>query len=382
MTRLPGANIFLSVCCLDIPNFKEIYTRPMNVVSLQFPSVFETAFGNMENSAKDLINGLKIKRDNSWYLVGNLAKKNGINAGKVTNAAPTEEDFDVLFKAALINLTGKLTNPVTLTLGFPFATYNVFKPAAEQYLSKRHFLVEYDTQTFNINWSIKRETFDIERSEVIPEIVGGIIGLKRKLAGTIPQNFIAISFGFGTMEATMVSADGLVHRTSLSTHGIRYAINNLTRELNRKYYLELKNEHHLDDAFMKGSVFVNRKRIDILEMRKEVLIQYYKEVVSPVLRRHLTDMDFEACEKIYLLGGGANYRELTDALREEFESFIPVEIAPEPEKLASIGYLYNSLRLSDNNPARCAGVDLGNAFSMVSYFSESTGGAGPATLKL
>jgi hypothetical protein len=344
----------------------------MNATTVLFPSVFETAFGNMENSAKDLINGLKIKKDNSWYLVGNLARKNGINAGKVTNAAPTEEDFDILFRTALVSLTGsKLTNPVTVTIGFPFATYSVFKPSAEQYLSKRHFLVEYDTQTFNLKGNIKRETFDIEKFEVIPEI-GGIIGLKKKLAGHVPENFIAISFGFGTLEATMVSADGLIHRTSLSTHGIRYAINNLTRELNRKYYLELKNEHHLDDAFMKGSIFVNRKRIDIAEIRKEVLLQYYREVVSPVLRRHLTDMDFESCEKIYLLGGGAYYRELTNAVKEEFESFIPVEVAPEPEKLASIGYLYNSLRVSDNNPGRCAGIDLGNAFSTVSYFTENT----------
>lgn len=342
----------------------------MSTTTLQFPSLFETAYGNMQNSAKDLLNGLKVKKENTWYLVGNLAKKNGVNPGKITNAAPTEEDFDILFRSALINLTGRVKNPIALTLGFPFATYNVFKLAAEQYLSKRHFLVEYDTQTFNVTGQTRRETFDIEKFEVIPEIVGGIIGLKKIYAGRIPENFIAISFGFGTMEATMVSSDGLVHRTSLSTHGIRYAINNVTQELNKKYYLQLKNEHQIDDAFMKGSIFINRKRIDISDMRKEVLLQYYKEVVSPILRSHFTDMDFESCEKIYLIGGGAHYSDLTNALKDEFESYIPVEVAEEPEKLASIGYLYNSLRLSDNNPDRCVGIDLGNAFSMISYFTE------------
>jgi plasmid segregation protein ParM len=342
----------------------------MSTITLQFPSLFETAYGSMQNSAKDLLNGLKVKKDNTWYLVGNLAKRNGINPGKITNAAPTEEDFDILFRTALINLAGKVKNPVTLTIGFPFATYNVFKLAAEQYLSKRHFLVEYDTQTFNIIGQTKRETFDIEKFEVIPEIVGGIIGLKKKYAGSIPENFIAISFGFGTMEATMVSSDGLIQRTSISTHGIRYAINNITQELNKKYYLQLKNEHQIDDAFIKGSIFINRKRVDIAVMRKEVLLQYYREVVSPILRGHFTDMDFESCEKIYLLGGGAYYCDLTNALKEEFESFIPVVVAEEPEKLASIGYLYNSLRLSDNNPDRSVGIDLGNAFSMISYFTE------------
>jgi plasmid segregation protein ParM len=67
---------------------------------ITFPSVFETAFGNTQNSAKDLLNGLKIKKNETWYLVGNMAKRNAINAGRVINAAPDEEDFDILFRAA------------------------------------------------------------------------------------------------------------------------------------------------------------------------------------------------------------------------------------------------------------------------------------------
>ncbi|GAC1424283.1 MAG: ParM/StbA family protein [Chitinophagaceae bacterium] len=325
----------------------------------------------MENTARDLLNGIKVKKDNTWYLVGNLARKNGVSPSRITNATPAEEDFDILFKAALINLSGKLQQPVTVTIGFPFSTYHAFKTIAEQYLAKRHFMVEYDTQTFNVKGNVKKEAFDIERFEVIPEIVGGIIGLKKIFAHAIPKNFMAISFGFGTLEGIMATEDGLVQRTSFSTHGVRYAINNLARELNKKYYLELKNEHQLDEAFMKGSLFANRKRIDITDIRKEVLEQYYRKVVSPAIRSHLTDADLDACEKIYLLGGGAYYSELTNIFIEEFKDLIPVEVAPEPEKTASTGYLYNSLRLSDNYPSRCAGIDLGNAFSMVSFFSES-----------
>lgn len=341
----------------------------MKVSTSIFTSIFETVFGNTENSARDQLNGIKIRKDDTWYMVGNLAKKNGTNPAKITNAAPTEEDFDILFRSALITLSGKLQPPVTITIGFPFSTYHAFKTAAEEYLLKRHFLVEYDTQTFNVNGKIKKETFDIEKFEIIPEIVGCIIGLKKSIPD-VPENFLAISFGFGTLEGTLTSSNGLISRTSFSTHGIRYAINNLSRELNKSHYLELKNEHQLDDAFMKGSIFVNRKRVDIKELRSAVLKQYYKEVVSPVIRRHLTDTDLETCEKIYIMGGGAYYTELTDALQDEFGSFISVEITKEPEKLASIGYLYNSLRLSDNNPGRCAGIDIGNAFSMISVFTE------------
>ena len=42
----------------------------MDYKVITFPSVFEAAFGNTENSAKDLLNGLKVKKDDSCYLVG------------------------------------------------------------------------------------------------------------------------------------------------------------------------------------------------------------------------------------------------------------------------------------------------------------------------
>ncbi|WP_326992402.1 ParM/StbA family protein [Chitinophaga sp. 212800010-3] len=342
----------------------------MKVSTTSFPSVFETAFGNTENSSKDLLSGLKIKKDDTWYLVGNLAKRGGINPNRITNAAPSEEDYEILFKAALLNTIDKVQQPISLTVGFPFSTYNIYKNNAEQFLSKRHFLIDYDTQTYNTKGSFKKAMFDIEKYEVIPEIVGGIIGLKKTINEPQLDNFIAVSFGFGTIEGGMATGDGLIHRTCFSSHGIRYAINNLTRELNQKHYLEMKNEHQVDDAFMKGSIFTNRKRIDLREMRKSVLTQYYKEVVSPLMRSYFTDLDFETCEKIYLMGGGAYYRELTDAFVEEFRDFVPVEVAPEPEKLMSVGYLYNSLRISDNKPQRCVGLDLGNASSIISTFDD------------
>ncbi len=340
----------------------------MNNATINFPSIFETAFGNTENSAKDLLNGLKIKRGEKWYLVGNLARKGAINPGRVVNAAPTEEDFDILFRSAITNVVEKVEYPFVITIGYPFSTYSVYKSAAQNYLAKRHFMLDYDTRTFNLNGSIRKNTFIVDQFEVIPEIVGGIIGLKKIIPNAQNENFIALSFGFGTMEGALASTEGLVHRTNFSTHGIRYVISNLARELNQKYFLELKNEYQLDEAFIKGTLFTNRKHIDLSEIRRDLLTQYYKEVVSPQVRKNFTDADLESCEKIYLMGGGANYSELYDSIREEFSGFIPVEIAPHPEYIISIGYLYNSLRISDSKPARCIGIDMGNATTAVSYF--------------
>ncbi len=340
----------------------------MQTTTFTFPSVYETSFGNTENSAKDLLNGLKVKKNELWYLVGNMAKRGAINAGRVVNAAPTEEDFDILMRAAFVNVLEKAKQPYTVTVGFPLSTYNVYKNAAMQYLGRRHFMIEHDSSTFNIKGGLRKNTFDVELYDIIPEIVGGIIGLKKLSTQQVPANFIALSFGFGTVEGGMASNDGLIHRTCFSSHGMRYVIGNFARELNANYYLEMKNEHQLDDAFIKGSIFTNRKRVDIRDLRKSLLRQYYKETVSPLLRQYFTDADLELCEKIYLMGGGANYSELTELVSEEFQGFIPVEVAPQPDTIISVGYLYNSLRVSDNNPQRCVGIDLGNANTSVSIF--------------
>jgi hypothetical protein len=230
------------------------YPPIYEIISNSFPSVFETAFGNTENSARDLLNGIRIKHDNNWFMVGNLAKKGGINPQRVINAAPTEMSYELLFKAAMVNLVGHIQSPYCITTGFPLSAYNAYKQPAEAFLNRKHFLIEYDTRTFNTAGDLQRTTFDLDTFEVIPEIVGAIIGLKKILHYKAPANFIIISLGFGTIEGGMASEDGLINRTCFSSHGIQYAVGNLQKELSKKFYLEMKNVHQLDDSFMKGSI--------------------------------------------------------------------------------------------------------------------------------
>lgn len=342
----------------------------MKVLTVNFPSVLETTFGSTENSSKDLLNGLKVKKEDTWYMVGNLAKRAGVNPNHLTNASPQLEDYEILFKSAMLSVASHIEQPVAVTMGFPFSTYSVYKAAAEQFLSKRHFLAEYDTQTYNVAGSVKRTTFDIDNFDVIPEIVGCVIGLKKMSGNKPPGNFIAISLGFGTIEGGMATEEGLVHRTCFSSYGLQYAIDNLSQELNKRYYLKMKNVHQLDDAFRKGSIFINREKIDLKGLRKNILNQYYREVIFLLLNKYFTDQDFEICEKIYLMGGGAHYPELVEAFQNEFKGSIEVEVAPEPEKLASIGYLYNSFRISDGKQQRSVGIDIGNSSTTVSVFQE------------
>jgi hypothetical protein len=99
----------------------------MSTVSVSFPSVFEAAYGNTENTAASLLTGLKIKVDNQWYLVGDLARKNGVNAQRVVNASPDQLDFEILFKSALLNCVDTVDKPFNITLGLPYSTYNAYR---------------------------------------------------------------------------------------------------------------------------------------------------------------------------------------------------------------------------------------------------------------
>jgi hypothetical protein len=79
----------------------------------------------------------------------------------------------------------------------------------------------------------------------------------------------------------------------------------------------MKNEFQLNDSLTKGVMIANRKRIDIRDIRREVISQYYRQVISPSLRSHFSDGDFERCSAIYLVGGGVLFSELKEQFEEE-----------------------------------------------------------------
>jgi hypothetical protein len=129
----------------------------------------------------------------------------------------------------------------------------------------------------------------------------------------------------------------------------------------------MKNEFQLNDSLMKGFMIASRKRIDLRDMRKEIISQYYRQVISPNFRSHFTDQDFERCSAIYLVGGGILYNELKNEFEEEFKGFLPVEVVSEPQNVASIGYYYHSTSLSGGNSANSIGLDIGNSSTIFSY---------------
>ena len=339
----------------------------MMFTTQSFSSLIENINANLSNTAKDLLNGLKVLHDNKWYICGNLAMTEGQLPHKFINSAPTDLDYQLLVKSALLLVSDVSEKPLTITTGFPYSTYRVYKDMAKNALQKEH-IIEFDTSTFSSNGK-KILTYDVQNVEIIPEIVGCTIAL-RKGEYKAEGNFFTFSCGFGTFESILSLESGIVEQTMISTHGLRYAVNLMMSELEKNYCLGFRNAHLMDDAFQKGHIFLNRKVVDLKEIRKNVLKSYYDEVISPNLRNVITDTNLMKANKIYLCGGGMFYQDLVECFKNEFGEIAQLEIVTDPASLASKGYALHSLRVSGGDKSTSIGLDIGNATTVVTRLSE------------
>ncbi|MCO6360762.1 hypothetical protein BXY85_3615 [Roseivirga pacifica] len=333
-----------------------------------FPSVFEGNITDLRNVSPDLINGLKIFHNGEGYVIGNLALTEGVSPHRNINAAPDELDYSLLLKSGLLVANQKLGNPLSVTTGFPFSTFQLYKETATNLINTSH-VIDYDAATFG--GGIKKSVqVEIDNVQVIPEVIGCTIALRKGIQN-VSGNFFVMSLGYGTLEGLLSTEGGIVQRTSLSTYGLRYAVNLLEKELAKQYYLELKTEHQIDAAFQKGVIFLNRKRIDIKPLRDKVLKQYYEDVISPAMRKAFNDNDFTISHQMFLAGGGAMYPALVDCFKQEFQDILDLEVAHEPQTLASKGYCINSSQLNGGVKSNAVGLDIGNATTIVSVFDEN-----------
>lgn len=329
-----------------------------------FTSLLEASYGKMPVTSNSLLNGIRIKNEDTWYIVGQACRNLGRNPHRLVNASPEEVDYAVLFNAALLNATKNSSETISLTLGFPYSTYNMYRGLAERFLSKKSFMIEYDTSLYKKDGIIEKKNIDIEAFDVIPELAGCVIGLKKHYK--VPEeNFLVISLGFGTTEIGVVNSEGLNKRTVISIPGIERCIKNLRDELEKEHFIGFMTDHQLDDAFIKGSVILNRTHINLVSIKNSILRSFYKEYISDTIRTMISDRDFERMEKIYVCGGGVHHEELQNSFRAEFDKVIPLEFIREPDTLAAIGYYYNSLRISGSSSASAVGVDLGNSSTYI-----------------
>jgi plasmid segregation protein ParM len=335
--------------------------------SQSFSSLIEANNANLANTSSELINGLKILHENQWYTCGNLSLSEGEFPHKAINSSPEDLDYQLLMNAALLLASDKVDQPITVTVGFPYGTYHIYKDKAVSYLKRSH-RVEYDSSVFS-SGAKKTAVVEIGDVDVVPEIVGCTIAL-RKGEQKAEGSFFVLSCGFGTFESVLSTDEGIIEQTMISTHGLKYAINIMLKELEKSNYLEFRNAHLLDDAFQKGYIILNRKNIDLREMRKNAIKSYYNEVISPNLRNVITDANLMKTNKIYLCGGGLYYNDLVECFNKEFGDIAQLTFVDDPASLAGKGYALNSLRKTGGLKQSSVGIDIGNATTVVVNFNE------------
>ena len=348
--------------------------------SYAFPSVYETINRELPNVADNILNGLRVKANDEDYMVGNLALTEGFSPHKNFNAAPTENEFNLLSKAALLLTQPKRDEELFITTGFPFSTYLLYRDQVRDQLLGTH-VISYDASTYGGSPNAKKE-INISKVEILPEILGCITAIRE---GNMQEkdNFFIVSLGYGTCEAVVSMRSGIINRSAVSTQGIRHAVNILSNELSKNLYLNLKTEHQIDVAFQRGSIIVNRTSRNLVEIRERALKTYYHDIISPALRKAFLDDDFHKCAKMYVVGGGALYPELLDCFTQEFNGIVTIESYPEPDKCASHGYCLNSKQkiagafksnaknddgMVSRNPQLAVGLDIGNATTCITTF--------------
>lgn len=325
------------------------------------PSVIEANSFELKQVAPDLLKGLRVYHNETPYLVGDLAILEGSSPQKTLNSSPEETDYRLLAKSALLLASSESNGAMYVTTGFPNLTYQLYRNEAAQWLQNNHN-IRFDASTFS-NDDIKDSSISVAKAYVIPELAGCDLAIRN--ADAAVSNYFIVSLGYGTFEAALSTPDGLVQRTMISGQGLRYAITAAAKELKNSHYIGLKTEHQIDTGFKNGQLTINRKMVNVGELRKKYLSTYYKQVISPLLSKTFSDADFGKAKAMIIVGGGAMYDELINLFREEFEGIVPVRVFDEPALAASKGYAIYSKKHSEGSNVNAIGIDIGNATTVL-----------------
>lgn len=331
-----------------------------------FPSVIESHNSELRNVAPDLVHGVKIFDNDTGYIVGHLALSEGHSPHKSINSAPEDLDYQLLLRTGLLLASTIVDQPITLTVGFPYSTFQINRESVAEFVGKTQ-KISYDTAPYG-GRSKQTRTIQISKVDVIPEVVGCIIGA-RKGQRSQKGAFFMGSLGYGTFEACLSTETGIVQRTMVSTVGVRYAVDIAMKELMQKHYLGMRTEHQFDSAFQSGTVTLNRRRIDLTDLRTKALQRYYEDVISPVLRNTWTDDDFNRSSILLLAGGGSMYPELIKCFDDEFGGILSVNVVDDPTTLASTGYCIRSKSVGGADGV-AVGLDIGNAQTVLTIGSD------------
>jgi plasmid segregation protein ParM len=342
--------------------------------SFVIPSVFEENSINFHKVADNFLDAIKIIDFNGRdYLVGQLALREGSAPHKLINSSVDETDYRLLTNAGLVLATMGRYNRLIVTSGFPFSTYQSYRKKAVEYMQK-NYEVAFDTKTYGGD-KIMKSAFTVSHADIMLELEGCVRAI-RDGENREKNNFFIASIGYGTFEIAKSQPGGLVHRTTDSNKGLQYAISMVENEIRKEYYLNMITEKQFERSFQRGMIVLDRKKINLDELRRESLRSYYYEVISPAMKRKFTNEDFTNTNRIYLVGGGALYPDLVELFKEEYNGILDVILYPEPLLCAAKGYClqsmsraksYSDIESTDNTAY--VGLDIGNSNTVVYVYT-------------
>lgn len=349
----------------------------MNPINSSFPSVIERYDKRLTQLSSPLIKRLQIYEADAGYLIGDIAFAQGYAPYRNINSAPSDLDYQLLAKAGLLLASGGKSGELVITTGFPSAVYEYYKNKAEDFFSIKDIIIAYNGDPL-YGGELNKTQITIKHLNIMSEIAGCIQAIRNSAPSENDANFFVVSLGYGTAETALSTEAGPIARTCLSMPGIRRAVSGLQDELSNNFYLGMKNEHMINQSFQKGEIVIERKRKDLTNIRRNQLTNYYEEVLSPAMKKVFTDADFEKASKIYLVGGGALYRELVEMFEREFDGILEVIVPGYAENAASLGYLYKSIKWTGPEfTHQAVGLDIGNAYTVVTTVSQKTEGVVP-----
>jgi len=341
--------------------------------SYSFPSVYEETSIDHFKVAENFLEGMKIVKFNQRdYLIGNLALSEGLYPHKFLNSSADDIDYQLLALTSLIIASHGKFDKIVATLGFPYVTHAIYKKGAMEFLLGKH-QVSFDTRTFGGS-GIETLNVTIDKVDVIIEIDGCIKSIREGHTAE-KGNFFIGSLGYGSFELALSTPVGVVQRTTHSERGISYAVNILENEIRKAYYINLS-EQQIERAFQRGNFVINRRKVDISNIRRQALNSYYSEVISPAMRKKFLDEDFLKTNKIYLVGGGSLYSELVELFQAEFQGILDVIVVDDPTLCASEGYCLHSIGSSNStstiesrDSTAYVGIDIGNSNTVITVFT-------------
>jgi plasmid segregation protein ParM len=337
----------------------------MNFNFVTIPSVIERYNQPLIHASPSTEKNIQLYETGVGYLVGDLALTQGQAPYRNINSSPTEIDYQLFAKAGLLIASGAKSGDIVVTTGFPYTTYELYRQQAVDFFTLRDIIIEFNADN-NLTNEHKRVQLTVKHFEVMPEILGCINAVRN---GTIEEkdDFFIVSLGYGTCETGMSTSEGLISRTCMSMPGLRYAVNNMQNELTKNFNMGMRNEHMVNQSFQNGKIVIDRKRKDLIPVRRSNLTNYYDEVIAPALKKAFTDADFEKAQKIYLVGGGALYPDLVESFKQEFDGVLEVIVPADAAHMASLGYCLRSSQWCGPTKANmAAGLDIGNAYTVVS----------------